>query len=338
MDDAVSVHFRVSALRFRIFGTPSSSYRVMALQDLGYITRPIWDRKPPSFKTVLTLADAESSTSIADLCQKTGLLPYDAATSSGSIPPPKVYDVILFSVELDLLEIRLRELYDEVDQFLIVEANVTFSGEPKELSFEAHKERFAFAKEKIVYAAVTGLHEYDPSKTRSREDPFVNEVLMRQAVSSVIDDQTPEEGDIILQSDVDEIPSAQAIRTLKNCQGWGDIIHLGMPTYLYSFEFPMLRKTHEGSSGDDGVKQGEGWGTRQWRASAKRFHKGFTGYTHSRQSDTILEYAGWHCSFCFRYIRDFQFKMTYVTGYAHMHVPSQTLCSLNMSTFQLFLA
>ncbi|CAG8809860.1 18174_t:CDS:1, partial [Racocetra fulgida] len=37
-------------------------------------------------------------------------------------------------------------------------------------------------------------------------------------------------------------------------------------------------------------------------------------YHHGRLSDDILSDAGWHCTFCFRYISDFKFKMT---SYSH---------------------
>jgi beta-1,4-mannosyl-glycoprotein beta-1,4-N-acetylglucosaminyltransferase len=39
-----------------------------------------------------------------------------------------VFDAILFSNEMDMLEIRLRELYDVVDKFVIVESDHTFTG------------------------------------------------------------------------------------------------------------------------------------------------------------------------------------------------------------------
>ena len=56
----------------------------------------------------------------------------------------KVYDGFMFFNELDLLEIRLRELYDVVDTFVVVEATVTFSGHPRELVFEANRQRFRY--------------------------------------------------------------------------------------------------------------------------------------------------------------------------------------------------
>ena len=45
----------------------------------------------------------------------------------------KIYDCFLFFNELDLLEIRLNELDEVVDYFVIVEGESTFQSKPKEL-------------------------------------------------------------------------------------------------------------------------------------------------------------------------------------------------------------
>ncbi|KAK9894845.1 glycosyltransferase family 17 protein [Cystobasidium minutum MCA 4210] len=231
--------------------------------------------------------------------------------------PPKVYDVVIFSVELDLLEIRMRELYSVVDYFVVLESNVTFSGEIKPLTFQDNQGQFAFARDKIVHGIIgdlklsTSTSDRKAGEEAKKEDPFKNEIKMRNGVSRFIDSLKPAKGDIIIQSDVDEITSSRAVLLLKHCTGYPDIVHLGMPSYLYSFEFPMERKNANSLS----VNNGEGAGPRQWRASAKKYGtKAYNGYTHSRQSDTILEKAGWHLTFAFKYIEDFIFKMK---SYSH---------------------
>lgn len=45
-----------------------------------------------------------------------------------------------------------------------------------------------------------------------------------------------------------------------------------------------------------------------------RYQRVKTRYAHYRQSDYLLSDAGWHCSFCFRRISDFIFKMK---AYSH---------------------
>jgi len=55
----------------------------------------------------------------------------------------KVYDCFPFFNELDVLEIRLKELWDVVDVFVLAESNLSHSGKPKEYIFENNKDRFA---------------------------------------------------------------------------------------------------------------------------------------------------------------------------------------------------
>lgn len=65
-----------------------------------------------------------------------------------------VIDVFTFNGELDLLEIRLNILDATVDQFIIVEATETFSGQPKPLYYEENKERYKKWQAKIKYHIV----------------------------------------------------------------------------------------------------------------------------------------------------------------------------------------
>ncbi|KAL6983769.1 beta-1,4-mannosyl-glycoprotein 4-beta-N-acetylglucosaminyltransferase [Sarracenia purpurea var. burkii] len=95
-------------------------------------------------------------------------------------------------------------------------------------------------------------------------------------------------------SDVDEIPSSHTIDLLRWCDEIPPILHLRLKNYLYSFEFLV--------------------DSNSWRASVHRYRSGNTRYAHYRQSDVILADAGWHCSFCFRHIDEFIFKMK---AYSH---------------------
>ena len=66
----------------------------------------------------------------------------------------KIYDCFNFFNELDLLEIRLNTLKDSVDYFVIVESNVTHSGQFKPLYYEENKERFKSFEDKIIHYVV----------------------------------------------------------------------------------------------------------------------------------------------------------------------------------------
>ena len=48
----------------------------------------------------------------------------------------KIYDCFTFFNELELLDLRLKELYNYVDYFVLVEATLTHTGKTKDLIFE----------------------------------------------------------------------------------------------------------------------------------------------------------------------------------------------------------
>ncbi|HEX6293367.1 MAG TPA: class I SAM-dependent methyltransferase [Herpetosiphonaceae bacterium] len=119
-----------------------------------------------------------------------------------------VIDCVTFFNELDILEIRLRELYDTVDRFVLVEATHTHAGQPKPLYFEQHKERFKDWLPKIRHIIVHDLPAGDGLPgTRRRE------MAQRNAILRGLFDA--DDTDVVLISDVDEIPRRSHIpRTL----------------------------------------------------------------------------------------------------------------------------
>jgi hypothetical protein len=65
-----------------------------------------------------------------------------------------IVNAVLFFNELDLLELRLKELYSVVDVFYVLECVTDFSGTKRNLIFEANKHRFEDWKDKIRYIIV----------------------------------------------------------------------------------------------------------------------------------------------------------------------------------------
>lgn len=145
----------------------------------------------------------------------------------------KVYDAVIFSVELDMLEIRMRELYDVVDYFVILESSRTFTGIPKSAVFQENRERYSFAEDKIIYKMVP-LRELRPG-----EEPWVNEGAMRDEMTRLLWSTEIKEGDYVIFSDVDEIPSRNVVELLSSCNDVPPAVHINLQSYVYSFEFPV---------------------------------------------------------------------------------------------------
>ena len=125
----------------------------------------------------------------------------------------RIYDTFLFSgigTELDLLECRLRELDGVVDQHVIVEGALTFQGNPKSLTFPEHEDRFKPWRDRITY-----IPHYPDTTMPGKEpgDAWAREHSSRMATWKGLADAEP--GDLILHGDVDEIPSREAIYSLR---------------------------------------------------------------------------------------------------------------------------
>jgi len=239
--------------------------------------RPIWESPPKPFHQIPHYY--HENVSMEKLCHLHGWRQRET--------PRRIFDAVPFSNELDVLLIRWNELLPYVTKFVILESNSTFTGLPKSLVFASNKEKFKFAESKYLYGTVGG-------RNLRGENPFFEEAYQRVALDRLLGKSGIMDGDLLIMSDVDEIPSAHTLNLLRWCDGIPPIMHLQLRDYLYSYEFF------------------QGYGS--WRASVHIYQSGKTRYGHFRQSDELFADSGWHCSFCFRYISEFIFKMN---AYSH---------------------
>src|SRR3990167_657669 len=141
-----------------------------------------------------------------------------------------VFDCFMFSTELDLLEIRLYELSEVVDFFVLVEATKTHSGKDKHLYYKENQDRFAEFSSRILYvcvqdmpmtkaeinAALTSQDRHWIESKYQEEDNWVRERFQRNAMMRVLKDANPE--DVIIISDADEIVRHSVIENLNLCE------------------------------------------------------------------------------------------------------------------------
>ena len=114
-----------------------------------------------------------------------------------------VYDCFQFFNELDMLKIRLNVMSPIVDKFVISEATETFSGLKKPLYYEENKEMFAEFADKIIHVVVDDTPE---GYTHDRD------TFQKNAVTIGLANCTDE--DIIIFSDLDEIPNPEKIKEI----------------------------------------------------------------------------------------------------------------------------
>lgn len=114
-----------------------------------------------------------------------------------------IYDCFQFFNELDILKLRLHIMSPIVDKFVISEATETFSGDPKPLYFEENRAMFAEFEDKIIHLVV---EDTPPGETHARD------TFQKNAVGRGLAGCTDE--DIIIYSDLDEIPNPERIREI----------------------------------------------------------------------------------------------------------------------------
>jgi len=115
---------------------------------------------------------------------------------------PKIIDAFMFFNELELLYFRLEELDPYVDYFVIVESPETFTGIPKPLYFENNKIKFKkfLPKIKHIIAPINNTGANNSTNYWKRETAQKNHIYKG------IVKLKPDKNDIIIYSDLDEIP------------------------------------------------------------------------------------------------------------------------------------
>ncbi len=119
----------------------------------------------------------------------------------------KIYDCFTFYNEFELLELRLKSLWDVVDYFVIVEADRKHTGEPKVFNFWTRQEDFKefLPKLRFVPAYLSNV----PFKGTG---DWSIENAQRNAIMNGLIDAQPD--DLILVSDLDEIPAPDVLKNL----------------------------------------------------------------------------------------------------------------------------
>jgi beta-1,4-mannosyl-glycoprotein beta-1,4-N-acetylglucosaminyltransferase len=132
----------------------------------------------------------------------------------------RIIDTFTFYNEFDILYYRLSLLYDIVDKFIIVEATKTHKGNDKPLFFQENRERFKEFEDKIIHVIDCELApdaKHDISKYL-HDEVWQNENHQRNSIDYGIQTLNLAEDDIIIVSDVDEIPNPAVLINLNPTQ------------------------------------------------------------------------------------------------------------------------
>ena len=120
----------------------------------------------------------------------------------------KIIDCFIFYNEFDLLEYRLKTLYNEINYFVIVESRMTFMGYKKKLNF--NKEKLKDYLDKIIYIVVDELPYTNEQINNNNQ--WLNEYYQRNKINEGIKKLNLNDFDLIIISDLDEIPDINSIK------------------------------------------------------------------------------------------------------------------------------
>jgi hypothetical protein len=215
----------------------------------------------------------------------------------------QIYDCFPFYNELDLLELRLTELYEKVDHFVLVEADTTYTSRPKPFYFEENKQRYSQFLDKIIHIKVTDMPR--------NPDAWVNDVFQRNQIARGIVDADPD--DLILISDCDEIIRPEALDYMKTSNQ--SLFALRMTLHNFKFNYMKLnpdryspwsmagKRSFFDEIGADAFRQ-------------LRFQFFDKPYQFKNDGCEVIEHAGWH----FGYMGDKEWLLDKAQSFAHTEV------------------
>lgn len=167
---------------------------------------------------------------------------------------------------------RLNELSDVVDKFVIVESDRSHANVPKPLFFWENRDKFSKFLDRIVHV----VHQTNETA------PYTRERLQRlEGYSLGVQKAGARKGDLIIVADGDEIPRASVIDTLKHCYGYPRNICLASRSYYLSFEFQHVTYWHY--------------------PNVLTYDPADPAPAGAYRTDVgvCIADAGWHCSYCF---------------------------------------
>jgi len=164
----------------------------------------------------------------------------------------KIYDCFMYFDEEVVVDVRLNTLNEFVDYFIIVESKFTHKGDPRELRFNHKKfERF---KNKIIYLIyedkpkeIEIINSKDSEGEKSRKYIFnagYRENGQRNYIQKGL--AGAKENDLILVSDVDEIPELSSLDFTKVKE---KIILFKQNMFYYKFNLRLPNLIWTGTKG-----------------------------------------------------------------------------------------
>jgi hypothetical protein len=132
-----------------------------------------------------------------------------------------VIDCSVYFNESDLFCLRLLELGDKVDKFVVIEADKTHHGDYKGYNFNINNDLYRNYVNKIVYYQIS----------LQSDSPWDREIENRNRIYEILYKLELDDNDCILISDADEIANSQKIQELEKF----DLIGLNQMNFVHFY-------------------------------------------------------------------------------------------------------
>lgn len=199
-----------------------------------------------------------------------------------------IYDCFQFFNELDLLKLRLNVLDPVVDRFVISESTVTFSGIKKPLYYAENRSLFKQFENKIIHNVVTNTPD---------SDPFSRDSFQKNAVARALKDCVL--GDIIIFSDLDEIPNPKKIKESLARFDSNKIYHFAQRLFYFYLNLEEVSGSLLSFTGEfDGVRRKKWLGSKMFDFSMLKGRTiESTRFPETKAIGVRVEDGGWHFSY-----------------------------------------
>ncbi|EAY20033.1 hypothetical protein TVAG_365410 [Trichomonas vaginalis G3] len=188
----------------------------------------------------------------------------------------KVFDCVIYNSESYMLYNRLWRLDPYVDHFIVVYSGITHSGLPNNITFAP------FEKEIKSYSSKAHFFQIDIQCAKARDKNWCRENNQRKYLFRFLKKFNPQVGDLIIVSDIDEIPTRKGMQWI-----------LDHPPYdFYNYKCYMTNHgyTH---------RYPELWGMPYVEYYTHSFSEGLMQYHRNLVQFHTLQPLGTHCSSCF---------------------------------------
>lgn len=144
----------------------------------------------------------------------------------------QIFDTFIYSGEKELLISRISQLNPLIDYFVIAESKMTFSGRLREVDVDFQRVMSSEHGDKIRWITLDVLEG---------ENAWEREAFQRRSLCEGL--QGIQAGDIIMLSDVDEIPSKAYLKSLTKLDH-GEILIAKMQLFRYCSHLESSGKWH----------------------------------------------------------------------------------------------